>query len=82
MLLVHVYNHLVSFPCTCVLYVCVVRCDGRQIIDLQREVLGIIGLDPDYGVAELNRVGQDYSEDSELHNKMQQFAMCAQLSCR
>lgn len=71
LLLVHVCNHLASVPCA-----------GRQIIDLQREMLGVIGLDPDYGVAELNRVGQDYPDDSELHNKMQQFAMCAQLSCR
>jgi hypothetical protein len=53
-----------------------------QIVEMQRSVIELIGLDADYGVSFLNRVGTDYAQDEDLHMKMQQFALCASLAGR
>jgi len=44
-------------------------------------VLNWIGLNADFGVSCLNTLQQDFPEDRELAAKVQQFALCAQVSC-
>ena len=53
-----------------------------QVIELQRGVLNLLGMDAEYGVNRLNRLGQDYRTDQEVMMKMQHFAMAAQVACR
>ena len=49
------------------------------MIELQREVLTWLGMDAEYGVNRLNRLGQDYRGDQEVMMKLQHFAMAAQV---
>ncbi len=55
---------------------------NQRVIELQRSVLKLLGYNPDFAVQCLNRMQNDYGEDREVMMKMQQFALCAELSCR
>lgn len=55
---------------------------NQRVIDLQRSILKLLGYNPDFAVSCLNRMQSDYGEDREVMIKMQQFALCAELSCR
>jgi hypothetical protein len=54
---------------------------GPKLVEKQREIIKLIGLDPDYGVSLLNRVSSDFGDDQDLLNKMHMFALAARLAC-
>ena len=49
---------------------------------MQKGIIELLGLEAEYGISFLNRMGEDYPQDEDLHVKMNQFALCAQLSVR
>ena len=55
---------------------------GAKIIEIQRSIIEMVGLEASYGVSCLNRITTDFPDDRELMTKMQNFAMCAQVSCK
>ena len=54
-----------------------------QVIEYQWEMLETLGVTKDWGVACLNRIGQDYPPNTQinqmLHQKMQMFMNSAQV---
>ena len=55
---------------------------NEEMINMQRSVLNWLGLDADFGVDCLNNLQRDFPDNRELANKVQQFAMCAQVHCQ
>lgn len=55
---------------------------NKVVIDLQRNVLVLLGYDADYACSFLDKMSQLYSQDREIISKLQQFALCAQLSAK
>jgi hypothetical protein len=57
---------------------------GSSVIQIQRRMIEHFGVTADYGVSQLNLLGQQdpKDRDMELINKMQQFAMCAQMATK
>ncbi len=50
------------------------------VIELQRNILTLMGYDATYACNCLNEISAKYADDEDLMTKMQQFAMCAQVS--
>ena len=55
---------------------------NKRIIDMQHQVLELIGVEHKYGVSCLNSIPQTYANDRELHIKMNQFMIRANLAGR
>eukprot|EP00607_Mallomonas_marina_P004470 CAMPEP_0182438578 /NCGR_PEP_ID=MMETSP1167-20130531/85872_1 /TAXON_ID=2988 /ORGANISM="Mallomonas Sp, Strain CCMP3275" /LENGTH=361 /DNA_ID=CAMNT_0024632007 /DNA_START=628 /DNA_END=1713 /DNA_ORIENTATION=- len=55
---------------------------GDKVIELQREMLEILGIEKDFGVSCLNHIPKDFPDDPNIMQKMQQFAMCANVVTR
>ena len=57
---------------------------GSSVIQIQRRLIEHFGITADYGVSQLNLLGQQdpKDRDMELISKMQQFAMCAQMATK
>ena len=51
---------------------------GEKVIEIQKQVLNLLGLDAEFAISCLNNVRADYPEDPELHQKMHLFGLCAQ----
>lgn len=55
---------------------------NKRIIEMQRNLIKLLGYDSDHGVDNLNKMGERYPNDYRLHMKMQSFAIAAQLACQ
>lgn len=55
---------------------------NQRVVEMQKGIIELLGLDAEYGISFLNRMAEDYPQDEDLHVKMNQFALCAQLSVR
>lgn len=55
---------------------------NERMIEMQRSVLVMLGYDADFGISCLNAVQRDYPDNREIAQKMQQFAICAQVHCQ
>ena len=55
---------------------------NERVIEMQRNVLKLIGYNPDFAVSCLNRIPSDFGQDREIMMKMQQFALCAETACK
>lgn len=55
---------------------------NELVIGIQRLMLETLGFDPDYAVSELDKTMDRYPNDQLIAMKMQQFMICANLSCR
>jgi len=55
---------------------------NERVIEMQHETLEKLGFDKDFGVACLNKIGQDFPGDTELHTKFQYFGASASLTCQ
>jgi hypothetical protein len=55
---------------------------NERMIEMQRSVFVMLGYEPDFGVSCMNSVQRDYPDNREIAQKMQQFAICAQVHCQ
>lgn len=55
---------------------------NERVVEMQRNVLKLLGYNADFAVSCLNRIPADFGQDREVMMKMQQFALCAELACR
>jgi hypothetical protein len=55
---------------------------NQRVIEMQRNLLKMLGYNPDWAVSCLNKIPQDFGTDREVMIKMQQFALCAETACR
>ncbi len=55
---------------------------NERVIEMQRNIIKILGFNPDFGVSCLNRISQDFAQDQEVLMKMQYFATAAEFACR
>lgn len=53
---------------------------GSRIIAMQRNLISVLGYDPDFGVSCLNRLMKDFPNDHEVASKFQSFMMCAEFA--
>jgi len=51
------------------------------IVEMQRDMLEVIGWEREHGCAMLGKVGQDYPTDQELHRRMQGWQQKASQAC-
>jgi hypothetical protein len=55
---------------------------NERVIEIQRNLLKLLGFYPDFAVKCLNDVGTRFRADREVAMKMQYFALSAELACR
>jgi len=54
---------------------------NQVIIEMQRDLLELIGYERDHGCAMLSNIPKDFPSDMELHRRFQHWQMCAQQAC-
>ena len=59
-----------------------VKALGKICIDCQHQVLELMGVTIEHGLATSNSVMQRFQNDKEIQNKFNSFRMCAELSAR
>lgn len=55
---------------------------NERIIEMQRNLIKLMGFNVDYGVQCLSRVQQEYPQDREVMMRLQYFMVSADLACR
>lgn len=55
---------------------------NERVVQMQREIIQLLGYDPDFGVSCLNRISKDFPNDPEIAQKMQYFVMSAEMACK
>lgn len=55
---------------------------NERVVEMQRNLLKMLGYHPDFAVTCLNKLGTDYKADREVMMKMQLFILSAELACR
>merc|ERR1719277_1611228 len=55
---------------------------NQIIINMQRDLLEVIGFERDHGCAMLSRIGQDFPDDKELHMRFNGWRKKAEATCR
>lgn len=55
---------------------------NQLIIDIQREILVMLGIEADFGCEALGKMMQKNTSDGNMLYKFQLFMLCAQFSCR
>lgn len=53
---------------------------NERVIEMQRNIIKLLGFNPDFGVACLARINQDFAGDTPVFMKMQYFAMASQFA--
>ena len=80
------YHQIVAFPETKQelkdIYSTTKSLPNQRVIEIQRNVLKLLGYNPDFAVSCLNKIPQDFGTDREVMVKMNQFALCAETACR
>jgi hypothetical protein len=55
---------------------------NERVIEMQRNVIKLLGYNPDFGVQCLSRINTDFPNDRDVAMRMQYFATSAELACR
>lgn len=55
---------------------------NQVIINIQRDLLEVLGFERDHGCAMLSRIGQDFPDDKEMHMRFQGWQKKAEATCR
>lgn len=55
---------------------------NQRIIEMQRNLIKLLGYNPDWGSQCLGKVTQDFAADREILMRMQYFMVGAEFACR
>jgi hypothetical protein len=55
---------------------------NERVVEMQRNLLKLLGYHPDFAVSCLNKLNKDFANDREVMMKMQFFMLSAELACR